>query len=184
MRADAAERRTRLLAQARRLFAEHGSDISLDAIADASEVGIATLYRNFPSREALVVAVVLDTLADIDAVVGEANALLPGGTEQAWERLLSGLVHLNLGALTAALGSHFGAQLPTKIVRAQQSSLAGLDGTLGQLAARRAVRADLSALQLVVAIGTITRPQPAAIHAAAPALVEQLLEAFDLWRRP
>ena len=63
MRADARRNRERLLAAARDVFVDHGPDAPLDAIAAAAEVGIATLYRRFPDRRAVVRAVVLDVLA-------------------------------------------------------------------------------------------------------------------------
>ena len=63
MRADARRNRERLLAAARDIFVEQGPDAPLDAIAAAAGVGIATLYRRFPDRRAVVRAVVLDVLA-------------------------------------------------------------------------------------------------------------------------
>ena len=45
MRADALQRKRRILLEARRLFAERDSSISLDIIAEASSVGIATLLQ-------------------------------------------------------------------------------------------------------------------------------------------
>jgi AcrR family transcriptional regulator len=62
MRADARRNRERLLAAATEAFAEHGADASLDDIARRAGTGIATLYRRFPDREALMRAVVLDAL--------------------------------------------------------------------------------------------------------------------------
>jgi AcrR family transcriptional regulator len=56
-RADAERNRVRLLESARRAFADRGSAASLDEIARAAGVGIGTLYRHFPTREALVEAV-------------------------------------------------------------------------------------------------------------------------------
>lgn len=53
-RADAARNRGRLVEAATRLFAEDGVDTSLEAIARQAGVGIGTLYRHFPTREALV----------------------------------------------------------------------------------------------------------------------------------
>jgi AcrR family transcriptional regulator len=62
MRADARRNRERILTAARDAFVERGPDAPLDAIAAAAGVGIATLYRRFPDRLALVRAVVLDVL--------------------------------------------------------------------------------------------------------------------------
>jgi AcrR family transcriptional regulator len=56
-RADAQRNRTRLLETAKAAFAEKGSGASLDEIARTAGVGAGTLYRHFPTRDALVAAV-------------------------------------------------------------------------------------------------------------------------------
>jgi len=56
-RADAERNRIRLLDAAKAAFAEKASAASLDEIARAAGVGIGTLYRHFPTREALIEAV-------------------------------------------------------------------------------------------------------------------------------
>lgn len=53
-RADALRNREKLIAAATELFAARGTDVSLEAIAKRAGVGIGTLYRHFPTREALV----------------------------------------------------------------------------------------------------------------------------------
>ena len=55
-RADARRNRERLMKAAGELFAEQGTDVSLEAVAARAGVGIGTLYRNFPSRDTLVEA--------------------------------------------------------------------------------------------------------------------------------
>jgi AcrR family transcriptional regulator len=55
-RADARRNREKLLAAAGELFATVGTEASLDAVAKRAGVGIGTLYRNFPTRDALVEA--------------------------------------------------------------------------------------------------------------------------------
>ncbi|GLF94283.1 TetR/AcrR family transcriptional regulator [Streptomyces yaizuensis] len=57
MRADARRNYERLLAEARTVFAERGTDASLEEIARRSGVGIGTLYRHFPNRQAIMNAV-------------------------------------------------------------------------------------------------------------------------------
>lgn len=59
-RADACRNESRLLAVARNAFVEKGIDTSLEEIAREAGVGIGTLYRHFPNRQALVEAVLLD----------------------------------------------------------------------------------------------------------------------------
>jgi AcrR family transcriptional regulator len=56
-RADALRNRERLLAAAKAVFSAGGSDASLEAVARQADVGIGTLYRHFPTREALYEAV-------------------------------------------------------------------------------------------------------------------------------
>lgn len=84
-RADARRNRDRLLAAARDAFAATTDTVTLDAIARAAGVGIGTLYRHFPTREALVEAVYA---AELDEVVSSAEALLdeldPPAALRAW----------------------------------------------------------------------------------------------------
>lgn len=84
-RADARRNRERLLEVARDAFAVTGGKAPLDAIAREAGVGIGTLYRHFPTREALVEAIYA---AELDAVVTSAPALLstlpPEAALRAW----------------------------------------------------------------------------------------------------
>lgn len=86
LRADAQENRERILDAARALFAERGLDVGTREIARRAGVGPATLYRRFPSRQALVDAafavetqscrqVVTDACADPDPWHGFATML-------------------------------------------------------------------------------------------------------------
>ena len=53
MRADARRNRDRILAAAREAFAEYGSETQMDDIARRAGVGVGTLYRHFPTKDAL-----------------------------------------------------------------------------------------------------------------------------------
>lgn len=78
MRADAKQNRQQLLEVARDAFIESG-DISMTALAQRAGVGVGTLYRHFPTREALVVAVYeqeIQFLADLaPRLLGEHSPL-------------------------------------------------------------------------------------------------------------
>ncbi|MGW2524596.1 TetR/AcrR family transcriptional regulator [Streptomyces sp. NPDC001617] len=65
MRADARRNYDRLLAEARAAFATHGTDASLEDVAKRAGVGIGTLYRHFPNRQALLSAVFEDAVTDL-----------------------------------------------------------------------------------------------------------------------
>jgi AcrR family transcriptional regulator len=60
MRKDALRNRERLLLAADALFREHGIEVSVGEIAAAAEVGRGTLFRNFPTKDALIAAVVVE----------------------------------------------------------------------------------------------------------------------------
>jgi AcrR family transcriptional regulator len=59
-RADARRNRERILAVARTIVQEHGTDASLRDVARSSGVGLGTLYRHFPTRQDLLVALLHD----------------------------------------------------------------------------------------------------------------------------
>lgn len=65
MRADARRNHERLLTEARAAFAAHGTDASLEDVARRAGVGIGTLYRHFPNRQALLSAVFEDAVGDL-----------------------------------------------------------------------------------------------------------------------
>jgi AcrR family transcriptional regulator len=64
-RADARRNRERLLATALEVFAGQGTDVSLNVIAKAAGVGIGTLYRHFPTREAILEAAYRNEVAQL-----------------------------------------------------------------------------------------------------------------------
>jgi AcrR family transcriptional regulator len=64
LRADAERNRRQILDAAKEAFAERGLEVPLDEIAERAGVGIATLYRRFPSREGLVAAAFADKLTE------------------------------------------------------------------------------------------------------------------------
>ncbi|MFF8956498.1 TetR/AcrR family transcriptional regulator [Streptomyces sp. NPDC014894] len=72
MRADARRNYERLLTEARAVFAARGTDASLEEIARRSGVGIGTLYRHFPNRQAVMNAVFQDA---VDALLDRSDEL-------------------------------------------------------------------------------------------------------------
>ena len=74
LRADARRNRDAILNAARQVFAEEGLGAPLDRIAKLADVGRATLYRRFPTREDLVHAIFQDNLDALQAVADEAGA--------------------------------------------------------------------------------------------------------------
>jgi AcrR family transcriptional regulator len=85
LRADAQRNRERLLDAAVRAFSQDGPEVTLDAIAKDAGVGIGTLYRHFPTREALVEAAYRNELARLcDSVPDLLAALPPDQATRMW----------------------------------------------------------------------------------------------------
>ena len=90
MRADAQRNYQRLLTAAAAAFAERGADdASLEEIARRAGVGIGTLYRHFPTRQALLEAVYRDQVETVRAAAEEQlHSDAPGEALAAWLRVL------------------------------------------------------------------------------------------------
>jgi AcrR family transcriptional regulator len=89
LRSDAARNRARILAAASELFAESGADLSVDEIARRAGVGHATVFRRFPTKEDLVVAMFEERLLEVARVAEEAEAL-----EDPWDGLRTAMEHI------------------------------------------------------------------------------------------
>lgn len=91
MRRDARRNRERLIAEAKRLFAERGIEAPLDELASRAEVGAGTLYRHFPSRDALIRALYDDGVAELQSHATEIlDADTAWGGVERWLEILSG----------------------------------------------------------------------------------------------
>jgi AcrR family transcriptional regulator len=74
LRADAQRNLERVLDAAAGLFAERGCDVSVDEIARRAGVGHATVFRRFPTKDALIAAVVSKQIRELSAYLEEALA--------------------------------------------------------------------------------------------------------------
>ena len=69
LRADAQRNRRRILEAAEATFATEGIAVPVDVVAERAGVGVGTLYRHFPTKEALFEAIVLQKLDDLECAV-------------------------------------------------------------------------------------------------------------------
>lgn len=90
LRADALRNRERILATARRLFAERGISVTLNDVAHEAGVGVGTVYRRFPDKHALVDALLSAKFETLSALV-ERAAACPTGREAMRAYLLGAL---------------------------------------------------------------------------------------------
>lgn len=77
LRVDARRNRDRIVAAARIAFAERGVDIGVEEIARLAGVGMGTLYRRFPTKEALVLAIFEERLDELAGLAADVAALEP-----------------------------------------------------------------------------------------------------------
>jgi AcrR family transcriptional regulator len=159
LRADARRNRVRLLQAARTVFQRDGLAAQMDAIAAEAGLGVGTLYRHFPTREALIAVLIRERMerlvssAEAAAQVGDPWAAVEGlvwqlATLEAEDR---GMVDI--------LADGDPRSAPA------EGSMAPLMEQMGTLVARAqaagAMRGDVSALDVVTAvcgIGKMMRP--------------------------
>ncbi|MEW6339218.1 MAG: TetR family transcriptional regulator [Paraburkholderia sp.] len=107
MRADARKNYSHLLAVARDVVAEHGADASMRDISRRADVGLATLLRHFPTREALFEALLCTNL---DALTQKARELEtsspPGEALVSWFREGVAFVHSYSGVVALMVSAH------------------------------------------------------------------------------
>jgi AcrR family transcriptional regulator len=168
-RADARRNREKVLAAARDAFAEGGTSTSLEEIARRAEVGIGTLYRHFPNRQALLEAVYVEEVEGLCRSAADLAGLPP------WEALV-GWLH------------RFVAYLATKQALAQelldyvdrdadlfQSCRAALWAAGGPLLERaqqaRVVRADTDLSEVIQMVGGIAK-----IPSSDPEQIDHILD--------
>ena len=89
-RADAVRNYDKVVAAAREAFSERGASTSLEEIARRAGVGIGTLYRNFPNRQALLEAVYVGEVEDVSRSVAEFGQLEPFEALSGWLHRLVG----------------------------------------------------------------------------------------------
>jgi AcrR family transcriptional regulator len=75
LRADARRNRARVLTAAREVFARDGTEAAIDIIAAEAGVGVGTVYRHFPTKAALLTALVRERFQEFSVIAAEASEL-------------------------------------------------------------------------------------------------------------
>ncbi|MEU6715713.1 helix-turn-helix domain-containing protein [Nonomuraea sp. NPDC046802] len=153
----AAANRAALIAAAREVFAANGYDAPLSMVAKAAGVGQGSLYRHFPDRISLALAVFEDGVAELEALAAEPGATLDDLLTLITEQTIASTALIEMVSVPPA---------DTRMIQLRDRVADLLAGALEE--ARRAgrVRADLTADDLVLAVGMLAgvlakRPAPA-----------------------
>jgi AcrR family transcriptional regulator len=162
LRADARRNQERLVSVAREAFQRYGVGAPLDEIARTAGVGPGTLYRHFPTREALLAAVYRDDVAGIATRAAELADELPP-----WEALAAFLrEQLDYVGVKRGLGAALKVMLGNDTATldwCRQTMRAAAGRLLERAQKDGLVRADLDAatvLRLVHGVGLATESAP------------------------
>ncbi len=176
LRADAERNRKRLLAAASALFSERGLDVGVAEIAERAGVGRGTLFRNFPTKEELIAAVVVERMRET-AARGRGLLEAPDPTEALFE-FLGGIVcgHQTDRVLFDAVAETF---LSHQGIRAAYSQLVEvLEALLEGAQEAGSVRRDIGPVDLLMMVKGVC----VASMAFQDADQEITLRALDLVR--
>ena len=177
LRADARENRARVLAVARELFAERGLEVPMAAIARRAGVGVATLYRRFPTKESLVLEAFTEQFAVCQAVIDEA--LTDPDPWRGFRTVLEKVCLLQ--ATDRGFTAAFVASFPDMHSEVRERTWHGFAALVQRAKDSGQLRADFSPHDLILVLlansGLAGVPEEVAV-AASQRLVAYLLEAF------
>jgi AcrR family transcriptional regulator len=156
-RADARRNYDKVLAAARDAFAEGGTSASLEEIARGAEVGIGTLYRHFPSRQALLEAVYVDEVEDLARSAADLNDLPPWDALVGWlHRFVRYLATKQ--ALAAELLDYVDRDAPL-FQSCRTAMFAAGEPLLGRAQEAQVVRPDIDLAAIIQMVGGIAKIQ-------------------------
>ncbi|MER7988009.1 TetR/AcrR family transcriptional regulator [Streptomyces noursei] len=151
LRADARRNREKILTAAVRAFATEGLDAHLERIAKEAGVGSATLYRNFPTREALIEAVYRNEVAQLcDAAPTLLAAKPPHEALRAWTLLFLDYVTAKYGMIDALRA--LAATGSNPYGHSREMIQAALTTLMDACAAAGTIRTDISPTDLGAAL--------------------------------
>lgn len=144
--AAAAANREALLAAARRLFAERGLRVPLSAIAREAGVGQGVLYRHFPTRLDLAIAVFEENLVVLDALAGDPDADLDDLLALITEQTLDSVAFIELIDATT---EH------PRLAEVSDRVRAGIEAKVPEARAAGRLRGDMGADAVLLAISML-----------------------------
>jgi AcrR family transcriptional regulator len=170
LRSDARRNRERIVAAASELFAEHGEDVCVDDIARRAGVGQATVFRRFPTKDDLVLAMFEQRITD----AAEAVEAIAQAVGDPWEALAAAMAEVasrqsrDRGMSQTITSGVIGAP---ELREARERVTAPFRSLLARAQEAGAVRDDLTAEDVLFLISAAGNAQPCQLGLP------------DLWRR-
>ncbi|MFF0159851.1 TetR/AcrR family transcriptional regulator [Streptomyces sp. NPDC005263] len=175
-RADALRNRERIVSAAREMFTEFGPDVPLDEIARRAGVGNATVYRNFPDRDALVREVVCSVM-DRTSEAAEQALAEHGDAFGALERFVHVAADERISALCPMVASTFDQNHPD-LEAARERVEQIIDLIMDRAKAAGQMRLDVGVGDLMVAVAQLSRPPAGTGCVSADRFVHRHLQLF------
>ncbi|MFJ1974486.1 TetR/AcrR family transcriptional regulator [Streptomyces sp. NPDC087903] len=175
-RADALRNRERIVTAAQEMFVEFGPDVPLDEIARRAGVGNATVYRNFPDRDALVREVVCSVM-DRTSEAAEQGLAETGDAFEALERFVHAAADERISALCPMVASTFDQNHPDlEAARRRVEQLVEELMDRAKVAGR--LRTDVGVGDVLVAVAQLSRPPAGTACLSADRFVHRHLQLF------
>ncbi|MEU3659372.1 TetR/AcrR family transcriptional regulator [Streptomyces sp. NPDC032940] len=175
-RADALRNRERIVTAAREMFVEHGADVPLDEVARRAGVGNATVYRNFPDRDALVREVVCSVM-DRTARAAELALAETGDAFEALERFVHAAADERISALCPMASSSFDKHHPD--LEAARDRVERLVAeVMARAVAAGQLRDDVGVGDVMIAAAQLSRPPAGTGCVSADRFVHRHLQLF------
>lgn len=176
LRADARRNRDQIIAAAKTAFAELGPDVPMEEIARRAGVGVGTLYRRFPDREALIRAVAQQNFG---AVLDDARAAT-AEEPTAWAalvRLMGRSRDLRLSVRLAVLSPRAWVAIrdDPQTRQFRDGIMAVLDELVRGAQAEGMLRADVGSGDVAALVSLLLRRVPAADDEMAELILERAL---------
>jgi len=175
-RADALRNRERIVSAAREMFTEFGPDVPLDEIARRAGVGNATVYRNFPDRDALVREVVCSVM-DRTNEAAEVALAENGDAFGALERFVHTAADERVTALCPMISSTFDQHHPD-LVDARERCEELIGEIMGRAKAAGQLRTDVDVGDIMMAVAQLSRPLAGTACFSVDRFVHRHLQLF------
>jgi AcrR family transcriptional regulator len=169
LRRDAQRNRERILEAARELFAERGVGATLDDVAARAGVGVGTVYRRYPNKDALIDELCEEWIDDLAAFAEEALS-----SRDSWQAFVSFLERIEEASAANRALEHLivgSPRGPERVARARERLAPPIEALVEGAKKQGKLRADFDASDVAV------------IHAMVAAARETGSASPDLWRR-
>ncbi|MGW3870652.1 TetR/AcrR family transcriptional regulator [Streptomyces sp. NPDC005055] len=158
LRADARENVRLILQAAREVFADRGYEVSIEAVARRSGVGMGTVYRHFPSKNGLVERVAIDVMTETSAEIERVSEVEPDPWE-VFTRVVRYIAQVRSSQLFPVSRRRTTEPGPELVV-AREALLAGFADVVTRAQDAGSLRKDVTVFDLVLMLNSIPAQIP------------------------